>query len=94
MSISSYLMGKIIFGLVILFNCNAVFAQLQVKEISPISANFLVNSFTDVNVVMYDKNGFSRNKLVVMLANTGDAPSDFKRFDSLCSKNRFSCNGN
>jgi hypothetical protein len=34
MSINSYLMRKIIFGLVILFGCNAVFGQLQVKEIS------------------------------------------------------------
>lgn len=82
-------MGKLIFVLGILFSCNVVFAQLQVNEVSPISANFLVNSFTDVNVVMYDKNGSPRNKLVVMLANTGDVPSDFRRFDTLAAKTGF-----
>jgi len=64
-------------------------AQLQVTEVSPVSANNLVNSFVEVNVAMYNKGITEREKLVIMLAGKGDVPSDFQRFDSLAANTGF-----
>ena len=84
-----HLMQKIILGLLLLCGFNTLFAQLQVREVSPVSANNLVNSFVDVNVAMYNKGVTEREKLVIMLAGKGDVPSDFKRFDSLAANTGF-----
>ena len=64
-------------------------AQVTVREVSPVSANNLVNAFVEPNVVLYSPEVVKRNKLVVMLASKGDVPSDFYAFDSFAAKAGF-----
>jgi hypothetical protein len=80
---------RIIISLTLLFNCNSLFAQLQVYNILPNSTDNLINQALEVHYVAINRVVTRKNQLMVFFPGTGGIPRGYKTFTELSANKGF-----